>query len=212
MVAAALAIVDRDGASGLTMRTLGTELDVDPMAAYHHVPNKDAVLDGVVEAIWAEVAVPEPSRDRWQEQMEAIARSIRSTLRRHPNALPIIATRPNLSTPGYLIVDHILGVLHGAGLPPGEALAFVNASGEFLLGHALAETSPPPLEGDAGLMAALEDAGAEHQLPNLRRAFGQARPGDLTMDVIFDTGIRTLIRGLESRLDDESKTRGRARR
>ena len=54
-IAAALTIVDRDGLDGLTMRALGRELRADPMAVYHHLPNKEAILDGVVEAVLSEI-------------------------------------------------------------------------------------------------------------------------------------------------------------
>ena len=49
----ALRIVDRDGPDKLTMRRLGAELGVDPMAVYHYLPNKAALFDGITEAIWA---------------------------------------------------------------------------------------------------------------------------------------------------------------
>ncbi|GAB3995459.1 hypothetical protein GCM10029992_12750 [Glycomyces albus] len=53
IIEAAVAIVDESGVERLTMRTLGERLGVDPMAVYHHLPNKAAVLDGVVEHMWA---------------------------------------------------------------------------------------------------------------------------------------------------------------
>ncbi len=55
VVAAALRIVDRDGLEGLTMRALGRELGVDPMAVYHWVANKDELLGLIVEAVYAEI-------------------------------------------------------------------------------------------------------------------------------------------------------------
>ena len=55
IVTAALEIVDREGLAALSMRRLGSELGVDPMAAYYHIPNKDALLDAIVEAVMAEI-------------------------------------------------------------------------------------------------------------------------------------------------------------
>ena len=52
---AALRIVDGDGLVALSMRRLGSELRVDPMAAYRHIPNKEALLDEVVEAVMSEI-------------------------------------------------------------------------------------------------------------------------------------------------------------
>lgn len=201
VVAAALDIVDRDGVEGLTMRALGRELDVDPMAAYYHVPNKDAILDGVVEAVWAELALPEVLAGAWQSQLADVARAIRATLRRHPRALPIMATRPNLSTPGFRVVDHTLGILIEAGLSPRVSLEFVNAASEFLLGHALAETAPPLPEGETRIVAAVSGAEEHNSLPYLTRAMSEIDLTELTTDSIFEAGLEALINGIEKRLE-----------
>jgi AcrR family transcriptional regulator len=206
VITAALDIVDRDGVEGLTMRALGRQLDVDPMAAYHHVPNKTAILDGVVEAVWSELVLLEPSDEPWQTQLDRIARSMRTTLRRHPNALPIMATRPNLSTPGLRLTDRALGVLLDAGLPAEDALAFVNAAAEFILGHALTETAQPIPDIDANIAAAIDDPTTSEQLPHLSHTLDHVDLATVTADRIFDTGITTLINGLEHRLDELSHT------
>lgn len=201
VVAAALDIVDRNGVESLTMRALGRELGVDPMAAYYHVPNKEAILDGVVEAVWAELELPDPSDDSWQTQLADVARSIRTTLSRHPNALPIMATRPNLSTPGFRVVDHTFGILLGAGLPPREALEFVNAAAEYLLGHALTETARALPEGDDQIVGAVSDADQDHAMPNLRQVMSDTDLSEVTTDSIFEAGLRALIGGIEKRLE-----------
>ena len=199
VVTAALEIVDRDGVEGLTMRALGRELGVDPMAAYHHVPNKEAILDGVAEAVWAELELPAAIGGPWQSRLADIARAIRTTLSRHPNALPIMAARPNLSTPGFRVVDHTLGILLESGLPGRDALEFVNAASEFLLGHALAETATPLPQGDAVIAAAIADSDQDHPLPHLRRALTETDLAEVTTDSIFEAGIQALIGGIERR-------------
>ena len=42
----AIAIADAEGLEALTMRRLAKELKVEAMSLYHHVANKDAILDG----------------------------------------------------------------------------------------------------------------------------------------------------------------------
>ena len=64
MIATALRVTDADGLDALTMRRLGTELGVDPMAAYRHVAGKADLLDAIVEAVLAEIKIPEPG-GRW---------------------------------------------------------------------------------------------------------------------------------------------------
>ncbi len=203
VVATALDIVDRDGINGLTMRALGLELGVDPMAAYYHVPNKAAVLDGVVEAVWAELDLPDPSDEPWQSQLTEVARSMREVLVRHPNALPIMVTRPNLSAPGFQITDRTLGILLDAGFPPDEALEFVNAAAEFIVGHAMAETSQPvagDTSGDDRLVDALGTAGESGEFPHLTQVLGEVALEEVTMDRIFEAGLAVLVSGLEQRL------------
>jgi TetR/AcrR family tetracycline transcriptional repressor len=201
VITAALNLVDRDGLNKLTMRALGRELGVDPMAAYYHVPNKTALLDGVVEAVWAELELPGMTEDPWQDQLRESAWSILATLRRHPQALPIMASRPNISTAGLRMANHVLGLLDLAGLPPHQALTTLNAAGEFILGHALAETGallPTGVAGDADLPSAYRSVVENGALPHLARALGAVDIGTVHGDDIFEVGIAHLIAGITS--------------
>src|SRR5271156_546982 len=57
VLAAALEIIDRDGADALSMRRLARALDRDPMILYRHAPNKAALLDGVAETVLTQLHV-----------------------------------------------------------------------------------------------------------------------------------------------------------
>src|ERR1700728_3580904 len=57
VLAAALAIIDRDGADALSMRRLARALDRDPMTLYRHAPAKSALLDGIAETVLAQLRV-----------------------------------------------------------------------------------------------------------------------------------------------------------
>ncbi len=148
VVAAALEIVDRDGLDALTMRALGRELGVDPMAVYHHLPNKAAILDGVVEAVLREVPLDAPPGRLWTERLAVVARGYRDALRAHPNALPVVATRPDVTPAALRILDTALGILLEAGLDPADALRAVHAASCFVVGHALDESGLGVARGD----------------------------------------------------------------
>jgi TetR/AcrR family tetracycline transcriptional repressor len=59
VVQAALHIIDHDGLAGLSMRKLGMHLGVDPMAIYYYFPNKQAILDAIMEAVMSQIKIPD---------------------------------------------------------------------------------------------------------------------------------------------------------
>lgn len=138
LVQAALAIVDRDGLPALSMRRLGAELGVDPMAAYRHFPNKEALLDGVMEAMVAEIDFYIDDNADWQTRLRQLARSNLEAMMAHPNALPLLATRP-LTTPGsLLIVEKALEITGSAGIPLMDGVLAINTTGLFTAGFTAA--------------------------------------------------------------------------
>lgn len=89
----ALAIVDADGLEALTMRRLADAVGVEAASLYHHVPNKDALLDGVLVRMRSEMRIPATLPDDWRELMEAIFAEWRRVLASHPNLTPLAGRR-----------------------------------------------------------------------------------------------------------------------
>ena len=91
----AMAVADDGGLTALTIRSLAQHLGVKPMAVYHHVANKEAILDGIVDLVFAEFAVPSPGGD-WRAEMRRRSLSVRSVLRRAPlgDPAPAVADEP----------------------------------------------------------------------------------------------------------------------
>ncbi|MEV7793317.1 TetR family transcriptional regulator [Streptomyces sp. NPDC087512] len=141
----ALEVVDRDGLSGLSMRRLGAELGVEAMALYRYAPGKDALLDGLVEAFALELEheLGEPVPGRWRAELHRIALATYRVALRHPNVVPLLATRL-LSTPlarrpeAVLRGDErILGLLEEAGTD--DRVAVHRAFTAWLLGFLIVE-------------------------------------------------------------------------
>src|SRR5215212_3836802 len=80
---AALQLVDEGGTESLTMRKLGQTLGYEAMSLYNHVPNKDDVLDGILDLVLAESEPPAPAAD-WDAAIRASAVSVHDALSRHP--------------------------------------------------------------------------------------------------------------------------------
>lgn len=144
MLAAALECIDEEGLSALTMRRLGARLQRDPMALYRHAKNRAELLDGVVELVLSQLRI-DPDHADWQRSLRAAAHRFRGLALAHPNVVPLIATRP-LATPLALRpvgtlrpLEHVLGLLDGAGFAPVDALRVYRSYFGLLLGHVLTE-------------------------------------------------------------------------
>src|SRR5262249_890038 len=125
IIRVALDIVDTSGINALSMRKLGAELGVDPMAVYYHLPNKAALFDGIVELVYAEIDLDYESlaaTGTWRDQISTYMRRLRDVLRHHPNVLPAIATRPAYTPSVLALGDRALGVLQEVGFSGRAAL------------------------------------------------------------------------------------------
>ena len=144
VLAAALQIIDADGAEGLSMRRLARALGRDPMILYRHAPNKAALLDGVAETVLAQLTVDSADPD-WAAQLRAVARGYRRLALAHPKVVPLLVTRPlatplGLRPPGTLRpLEDILALLTRAGFSGPDALHIYRALFGFLHGHVLNE-------------------------------------------------------------------------
>src|ERR1700721_4222652 len=153
VLAAALEIIDRDGADGLTMRRLARALDRDPMILYRHAPNKAALLDGVAETVLTQLEVDSADPD-WNAQLRAIARRYRQLALAHPHVVPLLVTRPlatplALRPPGTLRpLEDILPLLPPPGFSGPDALHIYRALFGFLNGHILDELQELPVSPD----------------------------------------------------------------
>ena len=138
---AALDFVDANGLEALSIRKLGAELGVQAMSLYTHVDSKDALLDGLVEAMWQELDLPPGGEADWREAVRSMASSLRDMIRRHPAAAPLLASRRILPTHALEVLDAYLQVLRRAGFTEDRALEVLRVVQVYAQGHALAEVS-----------------------------------------------------------------------
>src|SRR4051794_36917327 len=74
IVDAASALIADDGLAALSMRRLGAALGVDPMAVYHHVPNKRELLSLVTARMMQAMVLP-AATDRWDARVRGWAKA-----------------------------------------------------------------------------------------------------------------------------------------
>jgi AcrR family transcriptional regulator len=142
---AALEYVDAYGLPALSMRKLGAYVGVEGMSLYRHVPNKAALLDGLVDRVMetAFAGLGEPTGD-WAPWMRQFAHGLRRALLAHPGVLPLAGTRPVNSPDALRTTERWLAALRAAGLPPARAMDLVNVIATFTIGHTLAEAGQTP--------------------------------------------------------------------
>jgi len=140
----ALAVADAGGIGSLTIRSLATELGVKPMSVYHHVPNKGAILDGIVDRVFAEMEIaPADDNGDWRSMIARRAHATRRVLRRHTWAIGLLESRETRGPATLRHHDETLGILRAAGFSlemTAHAYALLDS---FVYGFALQEAARP---------------------------------------------------------------------
>ena len=111
---AALTIMDESGFETLSMRLLGTRLGVEAMSLYNHVANKDDILDGVLDLVVEEIAIPAGDAN-WRSAMQERAVSAWLAFKRHPWASALMDSRLSSGPARLRYFDTMIGTLHCAG-------------------------------------------------------------------------------------------------
>ena len=197
LIRAALEIVDREGLNALSMRKLGAELGVDPMAAYRHLPNKSALLDGVMEAVHAEVDLDIDESQPWQDQLRQLASANLNALLAHPNAAPLLAQRPTRTVGSLLLVERAFEIMSRAGVPLYYAGLTVNNLGLLTTSIALAMSSDSSIPEENEETGKLYEELPADQLPLVVEAFrtGQLATG---FDEVLEFALDAIISRLEA--------------
>ncbi|MGH7734667.1 MAG: TetR/AcrR family transcriptional regulator C-terminal domain-containing protein [Gemmatimonadales bacterium] len=135
----ALEFVDANGLAALSMHKLGAELGVRGMSLYSHVASKDALLDGIVEAMTAEAEMPPADGADWRDALRHLAREIRAVILRHPAAAPLLVSRPVMPVRRLEQVDAYRTLLMREGFTEERALDLLRTVFMYAHGYALAE-------------------------------------------------------------------------
>ena len=150
---AAVAIADAEGISALTMRRLATELGVEAMSLYHHVANKDEILDGITDLVVSEIQVPASGTD-WRTAMRDRAISAHEVLLAHPWTAMLIMSRFNIGPGMTRYLDATFGRLREGGFPIHGALDAWHTLDSHIFGFTLQELQLPFDAADNAQVAA----------------------------------------------------------
>ena len=186
---AAIDLVDREGLGALTMRRLGADLGFEAMSLYKHVANKEEILDGMVELIVGQIAIPDPGAD-WREAMRQRAISAREVLTKHSWVIALLEARGSSGPIALRYRNAILGNLMSAGLPIEDAAHAFWLLDCYIYGQVIQETSmaSEPTAPDQTTMS---------EYPHLIAVYEHAQTFGYTFDGEFEFGLDLVLDGLE---------------
>lgn len=197
---AALRLADDEGMGALSMRRLGRMLEVDPMAIYHHLPNKEALVSGVVEQVFSEMRVSPVEERTWQERVRDFAVAYRNLALAHPHLVRELVSGAAASAT-LRAGEPLYAALEAAKFSPRMVVRAADLVVDYVNGFALAESggqlgSPEDRRGLLGLL----EGSPEGSVPAMRRVFGALSEEEMPAD--FEFGLGVLISGLEAVAED----------
>jgi AcrR family transcriptional regulator len=212
VLAKAITIADRRGIAVLSMRKLAEELKVEAMSLYHHFANKDQILAGMIDAVFAEIELPRAAD--WKTAMRRRAISAREVLSRHRWAVGLMDSPRN---PGMATLRHhdaVIGALRGGGFTITMAAHAFSLLDSYIYGFVLQEQSLP--FSNAEEMEAVAGEILEHlpteELPYFSEMVEHALEPGYAYTKEFGFGLDLILDALERLVTAPSKRRSARRR
>jgi AcrR family transcriptional regulator len=182
-----------EGGTELPMEEIARRAGVGIGTVYRHFPNKEALLDGMVEVLLARMKVSLDSEEGWEENVRRVFRSFRLLAHAHPDVFTLFAIRPNNTSKVVWLLPVFLDALRGAGFDVMTSLRVFRVLSSYTIGYALAEirgfspvpgASRPVIPGLDG-----EEERIFEMAPLLEGADGDAE---------FEFGLDLILSGLKS--------------
>jgi AcrR family transcriptional regulator len=195
---AALRLGDEHGLEGLSMRRVARALGVEAMSLYNHVPNKAAIVSGILELVLTGIELPDRALP-WAERLRALGRTMYRAIGGHPIVATIITT--GVANPHTIEalrpIEEIYAALHQAGFDNRDATRGANALTALIFGNVLLRPARESTsEDDERERQWFQQNVPADELPHLHQALHAGQPADPTD---FHYQLDVLIMGLEAR-------------
>jgi AcrR family transcriptional regulator len=138
----ALQLADQGGIEALSMRKLGQALGVEAMAVYYHLANKDEVLDGIVDLVFAQINLPIEGAP-WKSEMRRRGISLYEVLQRHRWAIGMMEARVQAGPANLRHHDAVIGNLQAAWFSSAMVAHAYSVLDGYIYGFALTKMSLP---------------------------------------------------------------------
>lgn len=199
ILAMAVAIADSEGLDAVSMRRLGREHSVSPMAMYSHFKDKDDLLDAMAEQVVGDAEFTDIPHAGWESRYRSVLSTLVELLGAHPWMGRLVIERV-VPLPNYLAaLEIMLDGVRQAGLTPQLGAMLVQQSVQTVV--ALAEYEPRRSDESAGAtveraaMAGILNNLAADAYPNVRAAAGPLTTPQ-NRDDYYRVGIDAIVGGI----------------
>ena len=208
VLGAALALADAQGLGAVTMQRVAHALGAEPMSLYRHVRNKDDVLDGLVDLVYAEITLPAPD-EPWRPAMRRRAISARAALLKHPWAVSLMESRTHPGPANLAHHDATVGNLFAAGFSATKAVRAYNLVDSYIYGFTLQEHQLPfdSTQELAELAPEMLTAFPAGQYPNLVVVATELVSAGFRYADEFEYGLDLILDGIERDQSSQPVTR-----
>jgi AcrR family transcriptional regulator len=191
----AFEILETDGIERLTVRALAAKLGVAVTAIYWHVGDKQALLDGLVERIIAQLGPVHVRGRAPEERIKSIGRSLRQTLLRQPDLVAVVHRQGRTAALFQPARRVLVRELAAAGLDGAEAALAVQAILNLVIGAVLVDRQvqrqPAQRQTPEELWTADDVPDAPELLEHLTHPVDEEK--------LFDFSLGVLVRAFVSR-------------
>lgn len=202
IVDAALGVMDSEGLDAVSMRRVAREVGVEAMSLYHHVRDKEDLLQGICDRVMSGFEFPTEGGD-WEARCKAGARAWRRLLQAHPDLMRLFAEThgPDPQSPdSFRPTEFALRLFREAGLSDRDTVQAFHAFGGYIQGFVMMEGGSIKTSdhGDRFETAALEASLSPEDFPALTAAHRYFAECDA--DEQFEFGLDLMVRGLLARV------------
>ena len=211
---AGVALAARDGIESLTMRKLADELGAGAMSLYHYVPNKEDLLDGMVDLVFEEIELPSAGGD-WRTAMRRRAISTREVLNRHRWAVGVMESRATPGPASFRLHNAVLGCLREGGFSIELTIQAYSVIDAYMYGFALQEKTVPFEDAEGAAAVASEQARKFAEEAEAQQSAAMAEEFPYLAEVVaghvakvgydfaeaFEYGLDLILDALEQRRD-----------
>jgi AcrR family transcriptional regulator len=187
---AAVAVLDRDGVAGLSMRAVAAELHMSTMGLYRYVADRNELERLIVDLVLSDLDLEVPAGRPWAVCVAELAHRAREAVVRHPAAIPLLLSHRQDSVNSLRWGEAMLTVLAEAGFEDVERAMAFRTLMSYVLG-AMQVQSYGPLDGAGTKVLANLPVDRFPQLAQTARAASGIDPRDE-----FRAGLEAVLRGL----------------